>query len=124
MDAAFRDLAVALRERLLIIADEASRRDTSRHVARLKDVSERIGELAQRLPGTVDPQLDEYLRAYGEAMALYRGGQFPAARARFEQAHALRPDETLALLFAVRCTALEEGAPIPNWDGIFVMTEK
>ena len=74
--------------------------------------------------GAVDSQLDEYLRVYGEAMALYRGGQFPAARARFEQAHALRPDETLALLFAVRCTALEEGAPIPNWDGIFVMTEK
>ncbi len=74
--------------------------------------------------GHSDTQFDEYLRVYHEAMALYRRGEFPVARSTFEQAHGLRPNETLALLFAVRCSALEEGGPIPNWDGVFVMTEK
>ena len=57
-------------------------------------------------------------------MIQYRRAEFPAARTSFEHAHELRPDETLALLFAVRCSALEEGEPLVDWNGIFVMAEK
>jgi hypothetical protein len=64
------DLAAALRERLLIIADEESRRDPSKHVARLQTVSEKIEALQAGLgPGT-DPRLKHYLerRSYEKAL--------------------------------------------------------
>jgi hypothetical protein len=64
------DLAAALRERLAIIADEASRRDEARHMARLQDVSERIERLATELPPSADPQLRHFLarRSYSKAL--------------------------------------------------------
>lgn len=55
------DLAAALRERLAIIADESSRRDPQRHLARLRAVSEKIAALSNSLPQPVDPQLAHFL---------------------------------------------------------------
>ena len=70
------ELAEALRERLEVIADEESRRDVARHTARLRDVSERIERLEQRLPTGVDPQLRHFLqrRSYSKALEHLRGG--------------------------------------------------
>ena len=64
------ELASALRERLTIIGDEDSRRDPDRHMARLRDVSERIETLEQRLSPRFDPQLRHYLqrRSYSKAL--------------------------------------------------------
>ena len=72
MDAALTDLAAALRERLAIIADEASRRDPACHTERLREVSERIERLEQSLPLAIDPQLRHFLqrRSYGKALEL------------------------------------------------------
>jgi hypothetical protein len=66
------DLAAALRERLTIIADEESRRNPTRHTERLQAVSERIEQLEQRLPSTIDPQLRHFLqrRSYSKALEL------------------------------------------------------
>jgi len=66
------DLAAALRERLAIIADEASRRDPEAHTARLRVVSEKIDNLAKALPEPVDPQLAHFLqrRSYDKALEL------------------------------------------------------
>jgi hypothetical protein len=63
-------LAAALRERLAIVADEASRRDVARHLERLKQISERIEELRQRLPKPVDPRLAHFLErsSYDKAL--------------------------------------------------------
>ena len=70
MQQQFGELTNALRERLTIIADEESRRDADRHMARLEDVSRRIEELEQRLAGALDPQLRHYLqrRSYSKAL--------------------------------------------------------
>jgi hypothetical protein len=66
------ELAGVLRERLSIIADEESRRDPTRHTARLKEVSGRIERLEQLLPPKIDPQLRHFLqrRSYSKALDL------------------------------------------------------
>jgi hypothetical protein len=63
-------LAAVLRERLTIIADRESRRDITRHMARLQEVSERIEALQANLPPTIDPRLRHYLerRSYDKAL--------------------------------------------------------
>lgn len=71
MNELFRELAGALRERRAIIADEPSRREPEQHMARLRDVSERIAAIERRLPAEIDPQLRHYLArcSYDKALA-------------------------------------------------------
>jgi len=64
------DLLEALRERLGIIRDEQSRQDETKHIARLKAVSEKIEKLQAALAQPIDPQLAHYLqrRSYDKAL--------------------------------------------------------
>jgi len=66
------ELADALRERLAIIGDEESRRDSVRHTERLQKASEKIESIEHRLPRTADPQLRHFLqrRSYSKALDL------------------------------------------------------
>jgi hypothetical protein len=75
MEKKLTELAAALRERLTIIADEESRRDPVRHTERLREVSERIEQIEQGLPPTIDPQLRHFLqrRSYDKALDLLAG---------------------------------------------------
>jgi hypothetical protein len=70
VDETLSSLAETLRERLTIVADEESRRDAARHMERLKDVSERLEALEQKLPAAIDPQLRHYIqhRSYSKAL--------------------------------------------------------
>lgn len=70
MENAIVDLRDALRERVAIIRDEASRRDEEKHIARLRAVSEEIDKLGAALPRPIDPQLTHYLqrRSYDKAL--------------------------------------------------------
>jgi hypothetical protein len=72
MNAASRELAEALRERLSIIGDEKSRRDPERHMQRLRKISERIEGLSAALPQPVDARLEHYLarQSYDKALDL------------------------------------------------------
>ena len=72
MDASLIELAAALRNRLVIIGDEESRRDSEQHTERLREVSERIERLKQALPARIDPQLRHFLqrRSYSKALEL------------------------------------------------------
>ena len=69
------ELAAVLRERLALIADEASRRDVASHMGRLQEVSARIDALRAQLPKTTDPQLLHYLQraSYDKALAHLEG---------------------------------------------------
>ena len=69
------ELAIALRERLEIIADQSSRQDVPRHTERLQEVSERIEALEGQLPVSADPQLRHFLRrrSYSKALDLIQG---------------------------------------------------
>ena len=69
------ELAEALRERLKIISDEASRSYPDQHVKRLREISERIETLAAALPQPIPPRLAHFLdrRSYDKALALLEG---------------------------------------------------
>jgi hypothetical protein len=72
MENVIADLAQALRERLAIIHDEDSRRDEAKHIARLREVSEKIDKLQESLPQPIDPRLKHYLerKSYDKALEL------------------------------------------------------
>ena len=72
MEKILADLAAALRERIIIIGDEESRRDPARHTERLQAVSEKIEQLEHELPRTIDPELRHFLqrRSYSKALEL------------------------------------------------------
>jgi hypothetical protein len=75
MENAIADLAQALRERLAIIHDEESRRDEAKHIARLREVSEKIDKLQQALPQPIDPRLKHFLerKSYDKALEYLEG---------------------------------------------------
>ena len=64
------DLAEALRERLAVIRDEESRQDETKHIARLRTISEKIDKLHEELPRPVDPRLAHYLQRQSYDKAL------------------------------------------------------
>lgn len=68
----FTALAETLRERREVIADrEFYARDPAGHLARLQNVSERVGELSRALPEPLDPQLAHFLErcSFDKALA-------------------------------------------------------
>ena len=70
------ELATALRERLKIISDETSRRDPDQHIARLREISDRIQSLSAALPQPIPPRLAHFLdrRSYDKALEFLRSG--------------------------------------------------
>jgi hypothetical protein len=69
------DLAQILRERLAVIRDEQSRRNETKHIARLKAIPEQIDDLQTRLPKPIDPRLAHYLerKSYDKALDFLEG---------------------------------------------------
>lgn len=66
------ELAEALRKRLSVIGDQALRASNpERHLAELREASERIVGLQARLPANIHPQLRHYLErcSYDKALA-------------------------------------------------------
>ena len=70
------ELAAALRERLKIISDEFSRCNPDEHMARLREISERIESLATALPQPIPPRLAHFLdrRSYDKALEFLCSG--------------------------------------------------
>jgi hypothetical protein len=70
------ELAAALRERLKIISDETSRRDPNEHIARLREISDRIQSLSAALPQPIPPRLAHFLdrRSYDKALEFLCSG--------------------------------------------------
>ena len=66
------DLVAALRERLVIVADEKSRCDPEKHVEKLRAISEKIDRAQAALPQPIDPRLAHFLerRSYEKALEL------------------------------------------------------
>ena len=70
MNSALVNLAAALRARRAIIADQESRRNQQKHMARLADISAEIEKIETSLPERIDPQLAHFLqrRSYDKAL--------------------------------------------------------
>jgi hypothetical protein len=69
------ELAEALRERLRIVSDESSRRNPDQHMARLREISDRIESLAAALPRPIPQRLAHFLdrRSYDKALDFLEG---------------------------------------------------
>lgn len=72
MEKAVANLVAALRERLVIVADEKSRSDPELHMKKLRAISEKIDEAQAALPRPIDPRLAHFLerRSYEKALEL------------------------------------------------------
>jgi hypothetical protein len=70
MESALADLAQALRERVAVIRDEESRRDETKHIDRLRAVSEKIDRLQESLTSSIDARLKHFLdrKSYDKAL--------------------------------------------------------
>jgi hypothetical protein len=70
MESALADLAQALRERVEVIRDEESRRDETKHIDRLRAVSEKIDRLQESLTSSIDARLKHFLdrKSYDKAL--------------------------------------------------------
>lgn len=70
------ELAAALRERLKIISDEFSRCNPDQHMARLREISERIESLVTALPKPIPSRLAHFLdrRSYDKALEFLCSG--------------------------------------------------
>lgn len=75
-------------------------------------------------PAVVEPRQEEYLRVYGEGMALYIKGEFAAAGEKFKHSLELHPPDALARVYIERCGIMAK-EPVPEgWNGVFVMKGK
>ena len=70
-----------------------------------------------------EPDLDA-LKAYEEAVALYRKGSFPEARALLQKKADRLAHNTLAQLYLVRIDELISNPPEGVWDGVYTMRTK
>lgn len=72
METQTQKLASALRERLAIVRDEESRKDTEAHMERLRVISQKIDAIVKALPEYIDPQLHHFLvrRSYDKALEM------------------------------------------------------
>jgi len=72
MEKLIANLVAALRERLVIVADEKSRSDPEQHVKKLRAISETIDKAQAALPHPLDPRLAHFLerRSYEKALEL------------------------------------------------------
>ena len=71
------ELAAALRQRIKIISDDTSRRNPDQHMARLRDISDRIESLAAALPQPIPPRLAHFLerKSYDKALEFLCSGE-------------------------------------------------
>jgi adenylate cyclase len=70
--------------------------------------------------GAVTPDLLERIRAYADALALYRSKQL----SRAAEAFSAQPGDPPSVRMAKRCRELLESGVPEGWDGVYDMTSK
>jgi adenylate cyclase len=79
-----------------------------------------LGDKTEPLP----PGLQEFLHLYEAGIAAFRKHAFAEAKAFFERALELQPENRLAKQYAADCEALILTPPDSSWTGVRVMTKK
>lgn len=74
--------------------------------------------------GEIQGEQAKALAAYEAAHDAYRGRDWLAAAARFQEVVQLVTDDGPAALYLERCEALMADPPPADWDGVYVMTHK
>ena len=64
------------------------------------------------------------LQAFADARNLYREREWTEARSSFQKILARWPNDGPSLVYLKRCEEYLSDEPVPEWDGVFVMTHK
>ncbi|MEO7934106.1 MAG: adenylate/guanylate cyclase domain-containing protein [Chthoniobacterales bacterium] len=70
------------------------------------------------------PKLASYLDRFGDAIHLYRAGQFIESLIHFTETLLENPGDPVCELYLSRCEAFMANPPGPDWDGVFTMKTK
>lgn len=89
-----------------------------------KDEPVRVYELLELDGVELDAAMEEALRLYEEGMAGYKRHDWAGARARFEAAVAVRPEDGPSRVYVQRCAENIAAPPPPDWDFVVRRTEK
>ncbi|MCP4403794.1 MAG: adenylate/guanylate cyclase domain-containing protein [bacterium] len=74
--------------------------------------------------GSVDPQMQAFLKAFREGFNAYKDQQWGAALLLFFQALHTNPDDDSCKMYINRCEKYGHHPPPEDWDGVFVMKTK
>jgi adenylate cyclase len=83
----------------------------------------RIYELIAAAGAPIDPDHEQALRTYAEALEAYRKGAWTEALKLFQQVQTLRADDGPSRVLAQRCREFEAHPP-ETWDGVFAQQFK
>ena len=70
------------------------------------------------------PNIIDMLGHFRDGIQSYRKQQWDAAEKAFRDALELGPDDRLSKVYLERCELLKAKPPVPDWDGVWVMTSK
>jgi hypothetical protein len=71
-----------------------------------------------------DQKVMDMLVQYNQGLELYKQKKFEEAKAVFQKALAIIPNDGPSQLYFERCGLLIQSPPPPDWDGVFTMTTK
>jgi adenylate cyclase len=84
----------------------------------------RIYELLEERTWNVNGGREELLRRFTEGLALFRAGNWKAARTLFDDLQKAFPEDYPTRLYLERTTLYEKDPPPEDWNGVFTMTTK
>ena len=98
-----------------------------RELDRIRVVGKReavtVYELLER-KGYLPASMQELIVIYQRGLHSYRGGDFRAALAHFERAHALDARDGPTETYIARCIRYIDAPPASDWDGVFELASK
>lgn len=66
----------------------------------------------------------EMLKFYNKGLEYYRNRMFTEAKEQFKKCLELIPEDGPSQIYIERCEVFIKTPPPPDWDGVFVMTNK
>jgi adenylate cyclase len=85
-------------------------------------IYELFGKISALVGDLTDAQAR--LQAFADARQLYRERKWSEARSAFQKILEHSPDDGPSLVYLKRCEEYLADEPVPDWDGVFVMTHK
>jgi adenylate cyclase len=99
-------------------------REVDRVIVKGKTKPVAVFECLDYHEGNSFPNLMETVGAFTEGVARYREADFGRAFDWFRKALDANPGDKVSSLYVDRCRLLLESPPPPEWDGVWVMSEK
>ncbi len=89
-----------------------------------KDKPVRVFELLAESNDSLSPRKQKAVAKYHEGLELYRNRHFNEAKMKFDEALKIEPSDSPSTTYLKRCEEYILNPPPPDWDGVFILTEK